>query len=52
MSNTVSNESYVTLATNENYALGALALGQSLREVHTNRKLTVLITNEVSSALQ
>jgi len=48
----VSDESYVTLATNENYALGALTLGQSLRSVNTNRKLTVLITSEVPSALQ
>jgi len=43
----VHDESYVTLATNENYALGALTLGQSLRNSNTNRRLTVLITTEV-----
>ncbi len=46
------DESYVTLATNENYALGALALGKSLRNVHTNRKLTVMITSDLSPSLQ
>lgn len=48
----IDNESFVTLATNENYALGALTLGKSLRNSNTNRKLTVLITSELSSALQ
>ena len=48
----VTDQSYVTLATNENYALGALTLGHSLRRVHTNRKLTVLITSEVPAGVQ
>lgn len=48
----VNDQSYVTLATNENYALGALTLGQSLRKVNTYRKLTVLITAEVPQPLQ
>lgn len=48
----IDNESFVTLATNENYALGALTLGKSLRNSNTNRKLTVLITSDLSSALQ
>ncbi|CAF0980543.1 unnamed protein product [Brachionus calyciflorus] len=47
----VHDESYVTLATNENYALGALTLGQSLRNTNTNRRLTVLITTEVPQLL-
>ena len=51
MSNRVTDESYVTLATNENYALGALTLGKSLRSVNTNRKLTCMITSEVPSVL-
>lgn len=49
--NRVTDESYVTLATNENYALGALTLGKSLRSVNTNRKLTCMITSEVPSVL-
>ena len=40
----VNNESYVTLATNTNYVLGALTLAQSLRKVNTTRLLTILIT--------
>ena len=48
----VEDESYVTLATNENYAIGALTLGYSLRQVNTNRTLTVMITAEVPIPLQ
>lgn len=48
----INDESYVTLATNENYALGALTLGRSLRNVNTNRKLTVMITSDLPSALK
>lgn len=51
-SSRITDESYVTLATNENYALGALTLGKSLRTVNTNRKLTCLITAELSTPLQ
>ncbi|RNA33902.1 Glycogenin [Brachionus plicatilis] len=47
----VHDQSYVTLATNENYALGALTLGSSLRNSNTNRSLTVLITSQVPSPL-
>lgn len=47
----VHDQSYVTLATNENYALGALTLGHSLRNSNTNRSLTVLITTEVPALL-
>jgi glycogenin glucosyltransferase len=52
MSQRVTDESFVTLATNENYALGALTLAQSLRQANTTRQLTVLITSEVSQPLQ
>lgn len=48
----ITDESYVTLATNENYALGALNLGRSLRQVNTNRKLTVMITADLPDALK
>jgi len=48
----INDESYVTLATNDNYVIGALTLAQSLRNSNTNRSLTVLITNGVSFALQ
>ncbi|CAI8007718.1 Glycogenin-1 [Geodia barretti] len=41
-------EAYVTLVTNDNYALGALALGRSLRDTLTTRRLSLLITDEVS----
>lgn len=45
-------QSFVTLATNENYVLGALTLAHSLRNVKTDRMLTVMITKEVSDDLQ
>lgn len=48
----VTNESFVTLATNDSYSIGALTLAQSLRNANTNRQLTVLITNSVSNAVQ
>ncbi len=48
----VHDESFVTLATNENYAIGALTLGYSLRKVNTNRMLTVMISKEVSEELR
>lgn len=48
----INEESYVTLATNDYYVMGALTLAQSLRNSNTNRTLTILITNGVSFALQ
>ncbi|KJE89886.1 glycogenin [Capsaspora owczarzaki ATCC 30864] len=42
------SEAFVTLVTNDGYALGALVLAKSLRDVNTTRKIAVLITNEVS----
>jgi len=47
-----SEEAFVTLATNDNYSLGALVLGQSLRNVATTRKLVVLITPGVSHEMR
>lgn len=46
------NESFVTLATNDTYVLGALTLAQSLRNANTKRSLSVLITSAVSTNLQ
>jgi glycogenin glucosyltransferase len=48
----VLNEAYVTLATNDNYAIGALVLGHSLKSSGTNRCLVVMVTRDVSSSLR
>ncbi|EUB64857.1 Glycogenin-1 [Echinococcus granulosus] len=40
--------SYVTLATNDEYAIGALVLGYSLRRAGTNKEMAILITEGVS----
>lgn len=40
-------EAYVSLVTNNQYCHGAIALGQSLRNTGTNRKLVVMITQQV-----
>nr|XP_057946905.1 glycogenin-1-like [Doryrhamphus excisus] len=45
---TMLDEAFVTLATNDNYARGAMVLGQSLREHHTTKKLVVLIGPHVA----
>lgn len=42
-------EAFVTLVTQDSYALGACVLGHSLRRANTTRDLVVLITNKVSS---
>uniref|UniRef100_T1IZS8 glycogenin glucosyltransferase n=1 Tax=Strigamia maritima TaxID=126957 RepID=T1IZS8_STRMM len=52
MESTIHSEAWVTLATNDSYALGALVLAHSLRRVHTNRHLTVLITPDVSQGMR
>ncbi|XP_036788552.2 glycogenin-2 isoform X4 [Manis pentadactyla] len=48
----VSDQAFVTLATNDVYCQGALVLGQSLRNHTATRKLVVLITPQVSSLLR
>ncbi|XP_058391356.1 glycogenin-2 isoform X2 [Diceros bicornis minor] len=48
----VSDQAFVTLATNDIYCQGALVLGQSLRNQRLTRKLVVLITPHVSSLLR
>uniref|UniRef100_A0A2I3MM73 glycogenin glucosyltransferase n=1 Tax=Papio anubis TaxID=9555 RepID=A0A2I3MM73_PAPAN len=49
---TVTDQAFVTLATNDIYCQGALVLGQSLRRHRLTRKLVVLITPQVSSLLR
>ncbi|XP_038156611.1 glycogenin-1-like isoform X2 [Cyprinodon tularosa] len=44
----MSDQAFVTLATNDNYAKGAMVLGQSLRNHNTTRKLVVLIGPHVA----
>lgn len=43
---------FVTLATNDGYATGALVLAHSLKEVGTQAALHVLYTEGVSTALR
>lgn len=45
-------EAWVTLATNDSYAVGALVLAHSLKSVNTTRPLVVMITDQVSSAMR
>ncbi|XP_071025960.1 glycogenin-1-like isoform X3 [Oncorhynchus clarkii lewisi] len=42
------DQAFVTLATNDNYARGAMVLGKSLRNHQTTRKLVVMIGPHVS----
>ena len=42
-------EAFVTLATNDRYAYGAMVLGQSLKRSHTTRDLVIVITPSVSA---
>ena len=49
---THTTEAYVSLATNDSYATGAIALGRSLRDSGTTRRLALLITNNVSSDMR
>uniref|UniRef100_A0A914UTH8 glycogenin glucosyltransferase n=1 Tax=Plectus sambesii TaxID=2011161 RepID=A0A914UTH8_9BILA len=45
-------EAWVTLATNDAYALGALVLAQSLRRAETTRKIHCLVTPGVSGGMR
>ncbi|GFS13913.1 glycogenin-1, partial [Elysia marginata] len=47
-----SNEAFVTLATNDTYALGCLVLGSSLQRVSTTRQLVVMITSGVTAPMR
>ncbi|XP_026158369.1 glycogenin-1-like isoform X2 [Mastacembelus armatus] len=44
----MSDQAFVTLATNDNYAKGAMVLGQSLRNHNTTRKLVALVGPHVA----
>jgi len=44
-------ESWVTLATNDGYCIGALVLAASLRRVKTSRNLTILVTKGITPAM-
>ena len=46
------DEAFVTLATNDTYALGCLVLGSSLRRVKTSRQLVVMVTSGVSLSMR
>ncbi|XP_059944048.1 glycogenin-2 isoform X2 [Mesoplodon densirostris] len=48
----VSDQAFVTLATNDVYCQGALVLGQSLRDHRATRRLVVLVTPQVSTLLR
>ncbi|XP_046992070.1 proteoglycan 4-like isoform X1 [Schistocerca americana] len=48
----MSATSWVTLATNDSYALGALVLGHSLQNVGTIHQLTVLVTHGVTKPMR
>jgi len=45
-------EAFVSLVTNDSYGMGAIALGRSLRDVCTHRRLSLLITNNVSAEMR
>ena len=46
------DQAFVTLATNDNYAKGAMVLGKSLRNHNTSKKLVALIGPQVSEPCQ
>ncbi|XP_071551284.1 glycogenin-1 isoform X4 [Panulirus ornatus] len=46
------SQAYVTLATNDGYAIGALVLGHSLRSNNTTRDLCIMITPTVSPSIK
>ncbi|XP_043855179.1 glycogenin-2 isoform X2 [Dromiciops gliroides] len=48
----VTDQAFVTLATNDVYCQGALVLGQSLKNNRITRKLVILITSQVSNLLR
>lgn len=52
MSGSESRTAWVTLATNDGYAVGALVLAHSLRAVGTCHKLHVMYTEGVSEEMQ
>jgi glycogenin len=47
-----SNEAYVTLVTSDDYGVGALVLGHSLKDSKTTRKIVVMVTDRVTPLMQ
>jgi glycogenin glucosyltransferase len=47
-----SEQAWVTLATNDSYALGGLVLAHSLRRVNTTKKIAIMISNGVTEAMR
>ncbi|KAI0987073.1 hypothetical protein GJ496_005212 [Pomphorhynchus laevis] len=47
-----SSQAFVTLCTNDTYAVGAMVLAYSIKNVGTTRKLCVIITNDVSESVR
>jgi len=47
-----STEAYVTIATNDTYAMGALVLSASLRNVGSSRSKAILVTPDVSQRMR
>ncbi|XP_050416642.1 glycogenin-1 isoform X2 [Patella vulgata] len=52
MGDRAEREAFVTLATNDTYALGCLVLGNSLRRTSTKRKIVVMVTSGVTSSMR
>ena len=48
----MSSEAFVTLATNDGYALGALVVAESLRKVGTQRNLVVMVSRTLSDLIR
>ena len=49
---TMSSEAFVTLATTDSYAFGALIVAQSIRKVGTTRRLVVMISNKLTNLIR
>ena len=45
-------EAWVTLATNDEYSLGALVLAHSLKRCQTLRKIVVMVTSSISGHMR
>lgn len=52
MASSSSEQAWVTLATNDSYALGGLVLAHSLRRVNTTKKIAIMISNGVTEAMR
>jgi len=46
------DEAWVTLSTNDTYALGALVLAHSLKKSGTSRQIVIMVTSNVSSKIR